>query len=169
MTAPLALQWDGEAFVPVARFRRQCDQTYVVGEVYVMERHEDRSAVSHRHFFAAIREAWMNLPDDAADRFRSPEALRKFTLIKAGYADSQSIVCASKAEASRVAGFMRPIDEFAVITVEGATVTRWTAKSQSQNAMGKKVFGESKQRVLEVLADMIGTSTGDLAKQAEAA
>lgn len=169
MTAPMAFRWTGEAFEPLPRFVRACDDTFAIGEVHTLEVTEDRSGPSHRHYFAAIREAWMSLRDDAADRLRSPEALRKFALIRAGYADSTSMVASSKAEAQRLAAFMRPMDEFAVITVEGATVTRWTAKSQSMRAMGKKDFQASKEAVLGILADMLGTAPGEIERHAEAA
>ena len=169
MSAPMAFRWTGEAFEPLPRFVRACDATFAIGEVHTLEALEDRSGASHRHYFAAIRESWMSLRDDAADRFRSPEALRKFALIRAGYADSTSMVAGSKAEAQRMAAFMRPMDEFAVITVEGATVTRWTAKSQSQKAMGKAAFQASKEAVLEVLADMLCTARGEIEEHARAA
>ena len=168
MNSLAAYRWTGEVLDPLPRFVRVCNETFVVGEVYTLVTHEERSGLSHRHYFASIREAWMSLRDDAADRLRSPEALRKFALIKAGYADSQSITCASKAEAQRVAAFIRPVDEFAAVTVAGATVTRWTAKSQSMRAMGKAEFQASKDAVLDVLADMLGTTPRDL-EQARAA
>lgn len=139
------------------------DELYVVGELYrLSEASAERSSESHRHYFAAIAEGWKNLPEIFAERLVTPEHLRKYALIKAGYADSHSIACSSKAEAQRIAAFIEPIDEFAVITVDQATVTRWTAKSQSYKAMGKKVFGESKQAVLDVIAALIDVSVADL-------
>jgi hypothetical protein len=88
----------------------------------------------------------------------SPEHLRKYALVKAGYHDKRSIVCSSRAEALRLASFIRPMDDFAVIGTNGPVVTVLTAKSQSMKAMGRKEFQASKDAVLNVLAEMIGTT-----------
>jgi hypothetical protein len=142
--------------VPHARFTRECDAAFVVGDVYRLAVQEHRSQASHNHFFAAVQEAWMNLPEDQAERFPTAEHLRKYALIRAGYRDERSIVCASKAEAQRVAAFVKPMDPFAIVTVSEAVVRVFTAQSQSTAAMGKKAFQESKNKVLDVLAEMIG-------------
>lgn len=166
MTAPppIICTWDGEAFAPLPRFARLADQHFVIGEEYPLVVHEQRSMASHGHFFAVLQNAWQNLPEAEAARFPSAEHLRKWALIRAGYADERSIVCASKAEAQRVAAFVRPMDDFAVVVVSEAVVKVYTAQSQSMRAMGRKAFAESKQAVLDVLAGMLGTTPGALAK-----
>lgn len=163
-TAPILFEWTGEAMVPHARFQRDCDASFVVGEVYRLAVQEHRSQASHSHYFAAIHEAWMNLPEHLAEWFPTAEHLRKHALIKAGYRDERSIVCNSKAEAQRIAAFIKPMDEFAVVTTHEAVVTVWTAKSQSKAAMGKQVFQESKNKVLDVLAEMIGVQPETLTR-----
>lgn len=163
---PIPFQWQGDAFTPAPGFARRCDELFVVGQVYRLVEQEDRSAASHRHFFACINTAWENLPEAAAAQFPSPEHLRKFALIKAGYADSRTLVASSKAEAVRLAAFVRPLDTFAVVTVSDAAVTVWTARSQSARAMGKKDFQESKDRVLDIIAGLIGTDPATLSAQA---
>lgn len=157
---PLRFAWDGEAFYP--KVPKLADKYFTVGEDYSLVPHEDRSAASHRHYFASINEAHGNLPEILAERLPTPEHLRKYALIKAGYRDERSIVCASKSEALRVKAFVEPIDDFAIVLADGATVTVFTAKSQSQKAMGKKVFAESKDAVLRVISEMIGTDVGTL-------
>jgi hypothetical protein len=107
----------------------------------------------------------MSLPDHLAEKFPTAEHLRKWALIRAGYSDSHTITCASKAEALRVAAFIRPIDEFAVVVTQGATVTRYTAKSQSRRAMGAKEFQDSKTKIMEVVARMIGVEPAQLPQQ----
>lgn len=164
---PMAFAWDGEVMRP--RQPRLADRHYVVGEVYTLEPRHGRSTASHNHYFAAIEEAWQNLPDALAERFRSSEALRKHALIQAGYRYERSIVCASKAEALRVAAFVDGMDEYAFVTVRDAVVIVYTAKSQSLRAMGKVAFQDSKDAVLGVLAAMLGTTPGELAKAGEAA
>lgn len=144
----MLFRWDGDAMAVEPRFRKAADAAYTVGEVYRLEVQEQRSLVSHNHYFATLNDIWLSLPEEYGDRIPSTEHMRKFALIRTGYRDERSIVCASKAEAARVAAFMKPMDDFALIVVNEATVTVYTAKSQSHKAMGFKVFQQSKEAVL---------------------
>lgn len=162
--------WDGESFVPAGPvWAKRADDKFVVGERYSIEIREARSIASHRQYFATINEAWMNLPDALAERFPSADHLRKYALIKAGFRDERSIVCASKAEAARIAAFIRPIDDFAIVIAQDATVTAYTAKSQSMRAMGKADFEASKRAVLDIVSTMIGTDAETVSKNTEKA
>jgi len=163
---PLTCDWDGEVFRPI--HPRRADNYLTVGERYSLVQYEERSSASHNHEFAWLKEAWLSLPEHLAEKFPTSEHLRKWALIRAGYSDSHTIVCSSKAEAVRVAAFIRPMDEFAVVVVQGATVTRYTAKSQSKRAMGAKTFYESKERIMEVVARMLDVEPQEL-PQARAA
>lgn len=154
---PIQVKWDGEAFYPAsAHWARRADEQFVVGERYAIVEHHERSSASHAHFFATLHDLWLSLPEHLAPQFPTSEHLRKHALIACSYADKRSIVCASAAEARRVAAFVAPADTFAIVKVDAATVTIWTAQSQSHRAMGKKAFGESKQAVLDWCADLIG-------------
>lgn len=167
---PIIFQWTGDAMVPRdRRFAYQCDRQFIVGSEYTLVQHEDRSAASHRFYFAAIAECWRNLPEQIADTFPSAEHLRKWALIRAGYRSERTHVAATKAEALRLAAFIKPIDDYAIVTTSGLSVTVWTAKSQSVKSMGKKEFETSKQAVLDILAGLIGVKTDDLKAAAEAA
>ena len=166
---PIPFQWDGEAMVPAASYRRRCDREFVVGAFYHLVQHEERSSASHAHYFASVADAWRNLPEDLAERFPSPEHLRKYALIKAGYADERSIVCASKAEAQRVAAFIKPLDSYAIVTASEAVVKVYTPQSQSKKAMGKAVFQASKDAVLTIVAQMIGATSEQLQRNAREA
>lgn len=157
--------WTGDSFAPLPRFARACDKEFVVHERYQMEAIEERSAVSHRHYFAALHDAWLNLPEGEAEQFPTSEHLRKWALIKSGFADERSVVCGSKAEARRVGSFVRGVDGYAIIIVHDATVKLYTAQSQSLKAMGKVQFQRSKQAVLDLVAGMIGTDTKMLSSQ----
>lgn len=143
---------------------RLADKEYCIGELYRLGVIEERSRNTHNHYFALLHEAWSNLPDDLAERFQTEEHLRKYALVKAGYFDERSIVCGSKAEAQRVAAFIKPMDDFAIVTVSEATVRVYTAKSQSKRAMGAKDFQDSKTKVLEIVAALIGVTPEALAK-----
>lgn len=165
---PLVYTWEGDCFKPLKRFQRSCDERFVIGMVYTLEEVKGRSQVTHNHYFACLHDGWMNLPEHLAERFPTQEHLRKWCLIKCGYHDQRSIVASSKAEAQRIAAFIKPVDEFAIVVVSECTVTIYTAKSQSKKAMGAKDFQESKSKVLDLIASMIGTDAGTLARNAEA-
>lgn len=159
---PLICTWTGEALEPRPAFRKRCDEHLVVHEEYRVEVREERSIASHNQFFASINEAWKNLPEGKADRWPTAEHLRKWCLIKTGYRDERSLTASSKAEALRLAAFVRPSDDQAVVVVHEATVIIWTAKSQSMKAMGKKDFQASKTAALDECARLIGTTADDL-------
>jgi hypothetical protein len=165
MSAPIVCRWDGEAFRPLGRSAREADQHRVVGEIYRFVDHEERSEASHAHYFAMIAEGWANLPEDQATRFQNPEALRKFALIKSGYATQRQYVAGSKKEALRVATFAPSSEEYEIATVEGNIVTVWRAESQSYRAMGKKRFYESKDAVLAVISNMIRVTPEQLQQE----
>lgn len=163
MPMPLMLQYhgDGEFRTPTPYWAKEADKQFVVGDHYRLAEHNDRSTATHNHFFALVNEAWETLPDDLLDDYQSPEHLRKKMLIKAGYADERSIVCASKAEAERVAAFIKPMDQYAIVTVREAVVRVYTAQSQSYKAMGKQVFAESKEKVLSQISKLLGIAPKD--------
>lgn len=169
MTTPFYLQYhgDGEFRTPSPHWTRYADKEFVVGETYQMVEHHDRSGVSHRHFFASVNEAWKNLPEmySGFPFAESAEHLRAYALIRTGWCDTHTITCTSKAEAMRLAAFIRPIDAFSLVDVKESTVTRYTAKSQSMRAMGKDDFQRSKQDVLDFLDDLIGTEKGQIEKE----
>ena len=163
---PILCQWTGETFTPQKRFARVCDRAFVIGEEYPLIVHENVSAASRGHFFACLTEAWRNLPEDRAEEFSTVEMLRKKALIRCGFADERSIVCASKAEAQRVGAFIRPMDEYAIVIVSECVVKVFTAKSQSLRAMGKQPFQASKTAVLDYVAGLCGVTTDDLKRNA---
>lgn len=145
----LRYEGDGE-FKPAAPYwARQADRDFVVGMTYRLVEHQERSMASHRHYFSALNEIWQSLPDELAALYPTVEHMRKALLIRESYADERSIVCSTKAEAVRIAAFVKPMDEYAIVVVREAVVKVYTAQSQSTKAMGAKVFQESKERVLE--------------------
>ena len=161
---PQDYTWNGEAMIPKRPLA--ADRQFVVGETYRLDVIEERSVNTHHHYFAAVNEAWKNLPEGRMEEFQTPEHLRKKMLIVAGYRDERSIVCASKAEALRVAAFIKPLDEYAIVIVRDNVVIHLTAKSQSYRAMDKKTFQESKQAVLDHISAMIGVTAKQLEKNA---
>ncbi|MCV9909958.1 hypothetical protein OIV19_20375 [Brucella sp. HL-2] len=166
-SAPIPMTWDGEAMVPASPYwAARADRQFVVGEVYKMVEHHDRSEASHNHYFASIGNAWATLPDDRLAEYPTAEHLRKKMLVKCGYADERTVVCASKAEAERVAAFIKPMDNYAVVVFHEAVVKVYTAQSQSLKAMGKREFQESKEAVLAAIDRLLGVEPGATAKAA---
>jgi hypothetical protein len=163
MTAtPITFHWDGECMTPVGRFAAVADKVYVVGENYTLEVVQQRSAATHRHFFACINEAWANLPELHAGRWHSPDHLRKWALVQAGFRNETTYIAHSKAEAMRFAAFARSIDGYAVVQTDGNLVAIYTAKSQSEKAMTRKEFQASKEAVLDVLSKLLGVTSDEL-------
>jgi hypothetical protein len=164
MNTPLPFKWDGQAMIPA--WPRMASKQFVAGETYPLIVQEQRSAVSHNHYFACVHDAWLNLPEDMAVHFPTEEHLRKYALIKAGYTDHRSIGCASQEEAQRIAAFIKPMDTYAMVIMTDCVVTVYTAKSQSLKAMGKREFAASKEKVLEILSLMAGTTVAELTSNA---
>jgi hypothetical protein len=172
MTRPVLIRWDGEAFVPANTYQaRIASQAYEVGQAVAMAPFEDRSRASHNHEFAWLSEAWNSLPEchSCQSWAATPEHLRKYALIRTGFCNSIEVVAGSHAAALRVAAAFRSVDEYAVATVSGQTVTYLTAKSQSTRAMDKRQFQESKTAILEFIAGLIGVEPETLGKQTRAA
>ncbi len=164
---PLFYRWEGDGFKPIPRLAKEADKRFVIGEIYSLDEIQDRSPNTHRHYFAAIKEAWVNLPAGAAAEFPTPEHLRKFALVRCGFFDKRSIATSSKTEALRVAAFIKPMDDYAIVTTSNSLVEVFTAKSQNHRAMDRKEFAESKNKVLEYVASLIGTTHKALEGAAE--
>jgi hypothetical protein len=155
---------DGAFHAPNAFWRTRCDRQFVIGETKPMAAYEDRSYQSNRHEFAWLHQAWLNLPEHLAEQLPSPEHLRKRALIDCGYYDETIVDADTKTAALRVAAAFRAREEFSYIVVRGPLVVIRTAKSQSRRAMAKAEFQESKTKIMELIAGLIGVSVDDLQK-----
>lgn len=165
MSQQVLFAWDGEAMIPVGNFMaRRCDEQFTVGAKYSLVQHEDRSQQSEGHYFATLRELWENLPERVSGEpwAETVDHLRRYALIKTGYCNVETFPCGTKAEAERWAARLKPMDEYAIITVVGTVVHRYRAKSQSRQAMpGKGDFGRSKNAVLDYVSDLVGLPEND--------
>jgi hypothetical protein len=161
---PLPFLWDGEAMRVLPGFQRQADAAYVIGERYRMAPVEDRSDATHRHEFAFLRDAWMNLPEGLSSQFPTAEVLRKWALIQAGFCTVTDHVCQFRTEAKRTADILRAqTDDYAVVVVEDRVVRVLKAKSQSRRSMDKAEFQASKEAILDIVAGLIGVTPEALA------
>ena len=163
---PLPFTWDAERSVMIPRSPQYANRLFVDGEAYRLVVHEERSTDSHRHYFAAINEAWTNLPDEQAERFPTPDMLRKYALIETGYYTEHEFAASSKAEALRLAAFIRQIDEYAKIVIRDNIVIRRAAKSQSYRSMAKEDFQKSKTAVLDFISALVGVTPKALSDNA---
>lgn len=171
MTEAIACKYRDGALHPEPRFHNVVRSTFVEGPVYWVNVEAERSEQTHKHEFAFVRNAWRQIPDELAESYPTPDHLRRRALIQAGYFDEQVIDAGSNAAAIRVATGVRsfPGESFSMVFVRGPYCIIRRAQSQSYKAMGAKAFHESKQAILQVIADMIGVPPEVLAKQREAA
>lgn len=167
---PVVFLWtDDGVMKPLDRFKPLCDRQYVVGLEYRLGEEQERSQAQHRRYFACLREAWRNLPHGVAESFTSPEALRKWILIKLGYANEQAIVCDSVSDTIRFKQYLDQRRDDSIVVRKGRVVTVYTAMSQSSRHMDKAKFRETSNAVLDYAASMIGTSVNDLSANADRA
>ncbi len=163
---------------PHPRFLAICERQFALNEQYTLVLAEEASTASRGHYFASLRDAWLNLPEimefttssgeiirKSAKDFPTSEYLRKWLLIEAGYYDEQTIACDSHTEATRVAVFAHTLDSYARIGTSGNLVVVRRAASQSAQAMDKEKFQKSKQDVLDFASSMIGVPRTVLQKQ----
>lgn len=153
MTDVLPMRYEGNGMFRCLHPKRV---TLDVGTVHGWQMAEHRSKSSHDHFFAVINEAWKSLPEDMADDFPSPEHLRKWALIKAGFCSETRIVCANNSEAMTLATKAKAMDKYSVVAIDGKSVTIWTADSQRRDAMGRQAFQKAKERALHIISNLLG-------------
>lgn len=159
------------AMVPLGRFLPLCKRQFVDGEEYSLAPIEARTRASHSHYFAAIHDAFENLPESIAARWPTAEHLRKWCLVEAGYFDEKEFDCDDEKQARRLGNFIRTEDEYARISLHRSDSQRVTvivrrAKSQAAAAMGKDEFEKSKRAVLDLLEHMIGVERDALSRNA---
>jgi hypothetical protein len=159
--------WDGERFVPMRRFDKLCNSTFVMGERYVIEVGMLQSASKRAMFHATLNDVFASLPDDVASQYLSVEHFRKTLTIKAGFATQQDEICTSRAEALRLAAIVRGREPYSVVEVSGNIVRIWTALSTAGHAMDGKKFSECVDAVLGLASDMAGVDAKTLKKHAK--
>jgi hypothetical protein len=152
------------------RAPKRAVKQYVDGRQYLLdvvdEQWDEKTESFRRAYFAMVREAWSNLPEHVADRFPDYRRLRKWALIKLGYANEQDLVCESVADALRFTNYLSRVQPNSVVTCKANVIKIWTAKSQRRQSMSATEFKDSANAVLDLLSDMIGTGVRDLRRNA---
>lgn len=156
MMAALTYAGEGEFHAAGRGLAVLCDKQLVIGETLRWQIVSERSAASHAHYFACVASAWASLPESLAADFPSPEHLRKHALIKAGYCSMNRLAFRTNADAVAACAVLSSMDSYSICDVAGNVVTVYRATSQSMRAMGKKAFQESKDKVLDVISQLIG-------------
>lgn len=167
---PIEAVWTGEVFQPVSPYwQRRADKEFARGEVLRLTHNAERSSKSHARYFARVHEAWASLPPILAEQYPSDDHFRRFCLIKAGYCTTQHMPCGTHEAALKFAAFVRPLDSYALVQVQGSVVYVFRAESQSYKAMGKQRFQESAAAVEGVIEDILQVSKRELSAAGAAA
>jgi hypothetical protein len=156
---PVDYQWDEKAEVmrPLKRYLTQMHESCIHGAVYRLEPSR-RSQKQHNFQFREIDIAWHNLPEELQERFPSSEHLRKWALCKAGYCNRTESVFESEEKAREVERMILRFEQYAVVEVRGNVLIAMLAWSQNKKAMGGTLFAESLDAVLDVIANLLGTT-----------
>jgi hypothetical protein len=172
-TAGILWKWDGACMRPTAGHQSRASIKFVQGRTYRLEE-RDRSAESHDHYMACVQKVWENLPEGLPYKWANVTEMRRWALIQAGYFDEVKIPCEDLETAGSVSlkmkKMLRAIDKYSQIDVgeegmEDFTLIIWVARSQSYSAMTRKEFEASKEAVLRLLGEIIGTTPEQLLEE----
>jgi hypothetical protein len=165
MVEEIFVQWDGKSLIPIPYDKPKAERQFQFGRTYQVEVVEYRSPESHKHFFACLRTAFDNIPEAHANRWQTPDQLRKWCLCQTPFRDTQEFHAPSHAEAIRLATHFAQLREFSVCEIRDNMVLRHTPHSQDYAHMADREFQASKSAVLDVLANILGVPTEDLARE----
>jgi hypothetical protein len=162
--------------VPVPKYRPRAERQYEDGAEYTLAPVEPRSRALHSRYFAALNEAFHNLPEKVSARWENVEHFRKWVLIETGWYHEKDFTFEGRraeAEARRLAAFIRTEDDYARmwVTKVAERPPTWKviihkAKSQDHASMKNEEFKESSNAVLDFAAQLIGTRRGELNRHA---
>lgn len=146
----LLMKWTGDSLVPLNDSAKREAQGLTEGKRYAVEVEvADRSAASHRHYFATLKDIWDSLPDAVVMDMPTVEHMRKRALIETGWCTMKDVTCTTHMMAVQVAAVIKSVaDPYVIIVVRDDVVRVYEAMSQSVKSMGKKDFQRSKDDVL---------------------
>ena len=153
--SPCLVRWTGDSFEAAQRHAKALDAALVIGQQYLIEIHEPHSEKNRRHFFAQLREIWMSLPEEIAERWPTDTAFRKAGLIACGFCKKTEAICATNRQAQDLAASFSRVDDYVVVDIRDRAIAVWTADSQKRSAMSQADFQASKTAVLEWAAAQI--------------
>ena len=160
--------WDGSNPIPLRQYAKILDASLVIGERYLTTFEPLSSIKSRSHYFATIADIFSSWPESHPRQFDTPDHMRYWALIRCGFRKERLFSAANKAEAGRLAAFLRrDDDQYVEAAVHDNVVVEWTALSQKTHAMGREQFGRSKTEVLAFLAGEVGVTVESLAPPRE--
>ncbi len=119
----------------------------------------------HRGYFAAIRDAWDNLPEEDAGRFPSPEHLRAWALVETGFCTQTDYVMNTEKDARRLAADLRRMNPYSILRVSGNVVRHFEPESQAVASANKERFAAQTKAVLDLCASMARTTPAQLKRE----
>lgn len=111
---------------------------------------------TRRYFFAALRDAWNNLPNAMHEQFPNAEVLRKHALIAVGHCDVITLTVGSKVAAAEIAAAFRLKDQYCIALIKGSVVQVYTARSMARRVLLKRDFREVADKVFHWIASTTG-------------
>lgn len=158
ITQMTRLRYMGEGmFEPTASaIGKLLDRQLVVGEAYRIDIYHERSEKFHAKYFAVIADAWEHLPEPWAAMLPSPEHLRKYALIKAGWCEVVTFPMKSREEALKAINTAKFFDAYCLATATGNVLTVYKARSQRKSYQSAAEFNETAEKVFQIIGEMIG-------------
>lgn len=167
MTSPLACRYNGDGFDVLPRFRKQADEQYVVGQVYILDPIDEHQSGRDKAFHASFREIWKNLPENSPYAKLKCDDFRRFCLIKTDFYVETIVTMQTEKDAKSIVPVMQDCGEFCIVNVTDAVVTRWKAKSQKiRGPMDKEERKESYRAVLDFASALIKSTPEEVERNA---
>lgn len=187
--APIVMTWqdaevidptDGtverrKVMVPAAAYRRKAEAQYQDAANYTLAPVEARSRAAHNRYFAALNDAFSNLPETISARWQNADHFRKWILIEVNEYREKDFTFEgrnAKQQADALAIHFRVDGEdYARVWVtqvgpeKWKVIARW-AKSQDHQSMNKVDFKATSDKVVEYAENLLGTPRGTLMREA---
>lgn len=157
---PMIYEGNGKFSASSIYHKMRCEKMFGAGQEITFEELGDRNMNRHRMYFARLKELWLTLPESMAEDFPSPEALRKFALVRTGYCTQKKIVCRSNQDAIETAAFIESLGTYVICEVVMRVLTIWVPQSQAVRNMGKSEFDKSVTDVLDYCERLVRSEPG---------
>lgn len=135
-----------------------------------------RSSPDHRRFFAVIKHAFQQWPENHRFQPDDAEHLRAWLTCRAGYRESTPIILPDGADETMQLVFLlgiesalRAADSVAFVLAHGNGVAVITPKSIAFDKLGQRDFAAVRTAVEDTIAAEIGITADELLKHGEAA
>lgn len=161
------------ALVPTRRYARAAASEF--GEPdseHVIVVYEERNMKFHNKCFAALHDAWVNLPETTSARFPTEEHFRKWLLANKSDFFDEIERDFPKLEEARAYGIgVRAGSPYATIKGPFRTAGGWKMivrrpRSQKLSKMSPRDFEESMTQILDAAGEFVGVKRGELLKNA---